>query len=122
MEFNFPLSLVSNLNTLTSPTKHVCVLELYEALASKPKIYDTVIHEPEYVRKTKELKAEISNNIRLIQQILSDVQPYKVTLYENERCIATLDEISKNSQYFSKKIKFATLFFSSFWNYSIIYG
>uniref|UniRef100_A0A914YQE9 Aldehyde dehydrogenase domain-containing protein n=1 Tax=Panagrolaimus superbus TaxID=310955 RepID=A0A914YQE9_9BILA len=114
MEFNFPLSLVSSLNTITSPTKHVCVLELYEALAAnEPKLYDTVVYEPEYVRKARQLKEELLNAAPLIHKILSEVQPYKVTTYEIERSIATLDEISKNAQYFTKKVNQISVFMPS---------
>jgi aldehyde dehydrogenase (NAD+) len=113
MEFNFPLNLVANLNTLTSPTKNICVLELYEALASEPKVYDEIVYEPEYIRIARQLKTELQNCSGLIHRILADVQPYKVTTYEIERSVNTLDEISKNAQYFSKKVNQISVFMPS---------
>uniref|UniRef100_A0AC34GXY5 Aldehyde dehydrogenase domain-containing protein n=1 Tax=Panagrolaimus sp. ES5 TaxID=591445 RepID=A0AC34GXY5_9BILA len=67
----------------------------------------------DFITKSKLLKASILKNVKTLHHILSEIQPYKVTTFEIEHSVKTLDMININAGFFYKKVDYISVFMPS---------
>uniref|UniRef100_A0A914Y0Y5 Aldehyde dehydrogenase domain-containing protein n=1 Tax=Panagrolaimus superbus TaxID=310955 RepID=A0A914Y0Y5_9BILA len=89
----------------------VPVINIAQVLSKMTNENDIIDHE--FILKARQLKSSILKNAILIHQILSEIQPFKVTTYEIERSVKTLDRVSTNFEYYSKKVNRISVYMPS---------
>jgi aldehyde dehydrogenase (NAD+) len=106
MNSKLSLPLLLTLNTIATSNDEKNIIQLSGPLSGRT-------FTPEFVVKTQQLKSFILKNATLIHQILSEIQPFKVTTYEIKRSVKTLDFISTNSKYYQYQVNIISVYMPS---------